>query len=58
MGHTAESARDFIADVSARRGRSDADAETLAAVARRELKEHRNTAAGLLQASRFSAPVA
>jgi hypothetical protein len=58
MGHTAESARDFIADVSARRGRSDADAETLAAVARREWKEHRNTAAGLLQASRFSAPVA
>jgi hypothetical protein len=56
MGHTADSAREFIGEVAARRGRPGADAETLGAVARRELKEHRDTAAGLLQASRFSMP--
>ena len=57
MGHSAESAREFIGEVAARRGRPGADAETLGAVARRESREHRDTAAGLLQASRFSTPV-
>jgi hypothetical protein len=57
MGHTAESAREFIGEVAARRGRPGADAETLGDVARRKSREHRDTAAGLLQASRFSAPV-
>jgi hypothetical protein len=57
MGHTAESAREFIAEVATRRGRPDADAETLAAVAHAESKKHRDAAAGLLQASRFSAPL-
>jgi hypothetical protein len=57
IGHTAESAREFIGEVAARRGRPGADAETLGAVARRESREHRDTAAGLLQASRFSTSV-
>jgi hypothetical protein len=57
MGHTAESAREFIGEVAARRGRPGADAETLGAVARSETKVHRDVAAGLLQASRFSPPV-
>jgi hypothetical protein len=57
MGHTAESAREFIAEVAARRGRPGADAETLRLVASREARAHRDVAAGLLQASRFSAHV-
>ena len=57
MGHTAESARVFIDEVAARRGRPGADAEMLAAVARDESKRHRDSAAGLLQASRFSTPL-
>jgi hypothetical protein len=58
MGHTAESAREFVGEVATRRRRPGADAGTLAAVARDESKQHRDTAAGLLQASRFSAPLA
>lgn len=53
MGHTVESARDFINEVAARRGQPSADAEALGAVARSEVKVHRDIAAGLLQASRF-----
>lgn len=57
MGHTAESAREFIGEVGARRALPGADAETLRALSRSEAKVHRNIAAELLRASRFSPPV-
>ncbi len=57
IGHTQESARQFIGEVAARRGQPGADAETLGALARRESKRHRDSAAGLLQSSRFGTPV-
>ena len=57
MGHTAESARELIGEVATRRGRPGADAETLRAVSRSEAKAHRDIAAGLLWASRFSPPI-
>lgn len=53
VGHTAETAREFVTEVAARRGRPGADAEVLDGVARSEAKAHRDTAAGLLQATRF-----
>ncbi len=53
MGHTAESAREFIAEVAARRGRPGADGVTLEALARTECRQQRDTASGLLQGSRF-----
>jgi hypothetical protein len=53
MGHTAESAREFIAEVAARRGRPGADAETLGAAARGEARVNRAIAADLLHDSRF-----
>ena len=57
MGHTAESARDFIAEVATRRALPGADAETLRTVSRSEAKAHRDLAADLLRASRFTPPV-
>lgn len=56
-GHTAESAREFIAEVAARRGRPGADAGTLRVVASSEVRVHRDIAAGLLHDSRFRPPV-
>lgn len=56
VGHTAESARAFVDEVASRRGRPGADAATLRDLARDETKRHRDTAAGLLQVSRFAAP--
>lgn len=55
MGHTVESARELVNEVATRRGRLGADAEALAGLARGEAKAHRDIAAGLLHASRFSA---
>jgi hypothetical protein len=57
MGHTAESAREFISEVATRRALPGADAETLRSVSRSEAKAHRDIAADLLRASRFSPPV-
>lgn len=53
MGHTAESAAEFVEEVAARRGVPGANAATLAEVARTEAKVHRDIAAGQLHASRF-----
>jgi hypothetical protein len=58
MGHTADSAAEFVKEVATRRGRPGADAETLAELARHETRVHRDIAAGLLSASRFSSPAA
>jgi hypothetical protein len=57
MGHTAESARELIAEVASRRGRPEADVETLEALSRSETRAQRDIAAGLLRASRFSPPI-
>jgi hypothetical protein len=51
MGHTAESAREFIDRVATRRALPGADAETLRAMARSEAKVHRDIAADLLRAA-------
>ena len=57
MGHTAESAREFISEVATRRALPGADAETLRSVSRSEAKAHRDIVADLLRASRSSPSV-
>jgi hypothetical protein len=58
IGHTAESARELVDEVAARRGRPEAGAAELAALSRTLTMEHRDLAAGLLHASRFGPPFA
>jgi len=56
VGHTAESAREFIAEVGVRHGLPGADVESLAAAARTVVTTQRTVVTGLLQASRFGPP--
>jgi hypothetical protein len=58
VGHTAESAPAFIAEVAARRQLSGGSVEELLAFARGAAKHHRDIAADLLQATRFGPPAA
>lgn len=53
VGHTADSAREFVAEVGTRRGMPGADAEALASAARTVVTAKRTAASSLLHASRF-----
>jgi hypothetical protein len=56
MGHTEQSAGEFIAEVATRRKQPGADAERLRDMVHGMAKEQRDTAASLLRAGRFNSP--
>jgi hypothetical protein len=58
MGHTAESARQFIDEVATRRGAVGADAGRLVEVAWTAARMHGRAAMATLSATRFDPPAA